>query len=339
MIRRGWRFLALSVLYLLPSIEAQAQRGAVRERWRRAFAEVSRAEDPLVAKRAREAVLAALGGVREDRGVDAVAAAIRGHLESKKLNVKLEQRGHQQLFTLEPAPSSGLRPTGRLGAKEAQERRRVDAVLQRMLNGAMRRDRILEEIGATEVSSLEGRRLDGRTQSELEAYLEKSGVPDYKEMASSFDANTKVKVSTLTRQVSLLRIFGGTSKATGRYLFCCLESATNAPPWVRALGGRFAGWTDASGLALPIGNLSLDLAVITLPIGTRILTGTVADNFPDAKGQSRLGGNTQIVLYEGKVDFPHRRLRLKGQEAEASDIMVMFENQKVLRFQPGPGQD
>jgi hypothetical protein len=343
-IQRGsmgrWGSVALFGLYLLSAMPAEAQRRGLRERRVDAVEEASRG-DPLRERTAREATQRAVGLLPADASTAHVAAAVRGQLKLKKLMPRLEREGNQQVFGLRLLEATDLRPGNLRGQRrlgvDPDRAKQVEAI-ERLLIRIDKRDQVLEDMGATEVTTLEPRRLHSQAQSEVESYLEQRNVPNYKEVANSFDVNATVKVVTLPKDVSLLRIVGGTSRPTGRYLFCCLESPIDAPKWVRLSTDQFAGWTDAKGLALPPGNLADDLALITVPAGTRVVVGTVADNFQDVAGQYRLGGNTQIYLPE-RVDFPHRKYQVNGHEADPSDIVVLFEGDKLLRFRPGPAQD
>jgi hypothetical protein len=89
-------------------------------------------------------------------------------------------------------------------------------------------------------------------------------------------------------------------------------------------------WADASGLATPPDNFLQHLAVATIPAGTTVFIGTVADNFPDGSGRFAKGGNTQIFIPH-VVSFPFREYRFAAEGREVSDITIVLDD-RTLRF-------
>jgi hypothetical protein len=203
----------------------------------------------------------------------------------------------------------------------------------RAIHSAVRRDEIIESAKAEVVRELEARNSAKEIKSELQAFLERDlKLKDFAAVADSFDANVKVKWVELKQETTLLRLFGGESKALGRYLFCCLEAPPAGSP-SRQFVGSFAAWTDARGLATPPKNRLDDLAIVHLPAGTKVLIGTVADNFADTSGEYRLGGNTQIFV-PAVSGFPYEHYRLARRKNSPNDIIVVLDNGRVGRFRP-----
>jgi hypothetical protein len=148
------------------------------------------------------------------------------------------------------------------------------------LSSVIRRMRILDQLGSGGSSVIEPDRLD--------TYLKNTmNVTDHEQVAKSFDSNLTIEVKTLQEPTTLWRIYGGGSGPVGRYYFCCLlpNVADDAQLWI-----------DGSGLATPRENLRQHLAGVTVPAGTTVLVGTVADNFADKFGHLEKGGNTQIFI-------------------------------------------
>jgi hypothetical protein len=181
------------------------------------------------------------------------------------------------------------------------------------LSSVMRRLSVLEEIGPT-VS----RKVDA---AQLWHYLGiTASILDYREVAASFDPAFTTQVVTFEKPITLLRIYGGTTNQIGRYFFCCL--------W-RLDSIYMNGWSDASGLATPRGNLRSHLAATTIPAGATAVVGTVADNFLDELGHPLRGGNTQIFIpHVG--DFPFQAYRAAG-PGGVSEILVKSDD-RILRF-------
>jgi hypothetical protein len=161
----------------------------------------------------------------------------------------------------------------------------------------------------------------------LEASLSDAFVPKPEEVASSFDQSLPVRKVVFTHAMRMLRLFGGDSTAVGRYLFCCLvEAPHGAPESVSTATGRFSHWVDGSGLALPPGNQQQDLAVIDLPPSTVAYVGSVADNF------GRPGGNVQVFVPTLPKSVRYEAYRAVKGEGDPSDIAVLFDNDRVVRF-------
>ena len=112
-------------------------------------------------------------------------------------------------------------------------------------------------------------------------------MPDFEHVVDCFDHHRAPGVAkTLEEKTTLLRLYGGESMPMGRYFFCC-----------RWAGNVFGGvWSDAIWLAMPRGNLKSGLALVTLPAGTTVFIGIVADNFPNFLRVKAKGGNTQIFV-------------------------------------------
>jgi hypothetical protein len=157
-------------------------------------------------------------------------------------------------------------------------------------------------------------------------------VHDHDQVRDSFDSTHIVNVVTLQKDMQLLRLYGGESKPIGRYFFCCVWSNGESP-------GR--QWSDATKLATPPGNLRRYLAKVTIPAGTTVIVGTVADNFADKSGLPIPGGNAQVFIPEVKVnaylahelieDTSHAHI----QGPIPSEILIVSD-ERVLRFRPKP---
>jgi hypothetical protein len=187
-----------------------------------------------------------------------------------------------------------------------------------------RRDRLLDGIPkqTDSVRKLEPRRRGSEVESEFEGVLRTLGVDDYWTVATSFDSRALIKDFVLSEDVVLLRLFGQGSKAVGRFYFCCLISA-----------GPFqsAKWADATGLALPPQNSTEQFGVVTLPAGTRIFTGVVADNFMSELGVKKRGGGTQFF-----VPFPGTLpVEIYGRVTDrtrASELALITGDGNVVRY-------
>lgn len=126
-----------------------------------------------------------------------------------------------------------------------------------------------------------------------------------------------------------MRLYGGTSKAIGRYYFCCLWPADTDSGNARTEGlTRF--WSDASRLATPPDNLLNHLAKVTIPAGTTAIIGTVADNFADQLGNLKLGGNTQIFVHP-VTEFPFQEYPFAGNKGGVSEIVLQLDD-RILRI-------
>jgi hypothetical protein len=185
------------------------------------------------------------------------------------------------------------------------------------ISSVIRRISIVTELGPGASEELEFDAL-GRYLSDT------LNVPDHQSVRDSFDSSQRAEVVTLKRQTTLLRLFGGASKPVGRYFFCCLWSAESGHPHDR--------WSDASVLATPPENLLERLAVVTVPAGSKVVVGVVADNFADQFGLLRPGGNTQIFVPEVS-NLMFREYRPADGGAAASDF-VIFMDEGILRFRP-----
>ena len=331
MTRRFWRLILFVAIFLLTYAAAAPQKSLDRrvfeERYRHATGEMVRS-NPEVAKKLREAFNLP-GNVSEKTGAERLGAVLRQQLKDQKLTVRVDKKDPKEIFKLE-------RRSKRTESKG--EVNKINSLLGRKVLSMMRQEKVLEEMGGKEVTLLDGLRRDNQAESDLEAYLKKVGVIDYAEVANSFDWNIQARAFPLPEEVTLLRIFGGKSKPIGRYLFCCLEAPENAPESIQRLRGPYSQWTDARGLALPPGNLLKDLAVVTLPAGTEVITGTVANNFEVAAGKYKLGGNTQVFVPAVKNShFDHYRRAGKG--SQPLDILVRFDGGRVLRFRPSSSLD
>jgi hypothetical protein len=200
------------------------------------------------------------------------------------------------------------------------------------LSSVIRRMSILDQLGPGGSSVIETDRLD--------AYLKNTmNVEDHEQVAKSFDSKFRVEVKTLQEPTTLWRIYGGGSGPVGRYYFCCLLAGVADGPYL---------WIDGSGLATPPGNLRQHLAGVTVPAGTVMLVGTVADNFAGKFGHMAKGGNTQIFIprVHGFPFDEYRKLaessrigepaspasRPAGRETLRSEIIVQSDD-RILRFQ------
>jgi hypothetical protein len=182
----------------------------------------------------------------------------------------------------------------------------------------VRRRSILAEIGPGPSEELGRSQLRERLKGELK-------VADFEDVTASFDHLTApVVAKTLEEDTTMLRVYGGTSKAIGRYLFCCRWSAEKA-------FGEATSWSDASGLATPPGNQKRRLALVTLPAGTTVFVGVVADNFANALGVKAKGGNTQIFV-PNVNPASVQKFRLADGRLP-TDIVIVGED-RILRFRP-----
>jgi hypothetical protein len=182
----------------------------------------------------------------------------------------------------------------------------------------IRRRSIFEEIGPVASKNLD--------RGQLLNYLRyQAKVPDYKQVAESFDATASPPtVVTFQEPVTLLRLYGGETKATGRYYFCCIWRLDSTL-------GRVSGpmWSDASGLATPPQNLRNHLRATTVPAGAQAIVGTVADNFSDQFGHPKPGGNIQIFVPHVGT-FPYHKYKFAN-ENSPSEIVLQSED-RILRF-------
>jgi hypothetical protein len=179
-----------------------------------------------------------------------------------------------------------------------------------------RRLSVLDQMGPHTARSLDGQ--------QLREYLRNSGkVRDYEQVADSFKPSLKAEVITFQQPTTLLRLYGGTSGANGRYYFCCMRKAAQTL-------GLASPWVDASGLATPPDNLLNHLAAVSVPAGTTAIVGTVSDNFLDELGNAERGGNTQIFIPE-LTTFPFTEYRIGNGGNPVTEIAVRTED-RTLRF-------
>lgn len=197
-----------------------------------------------------------------------------------------------------------------------------------------KQNEILKKIGAKEITRLDGIRRANQEKSELETYLEKNGVADYQEVSKSFDVTAEVKVVDIPEEIILLRLYGGESKAIGRYMFCCLEFPSNAPPVIKQSANEFMYWVDASSLALPPGNLQQNLALLRVPVKTKFVVGDAADNFKDSQGNYRKGGNTQFFLINLE-NITYEEYHAAQTSKSNSDIYVNIDG-NIVRYTRSP---
>jgi hypothetical protein len=179
-----------------------------------------------------------------------------------------------------------------------------------------RRDRVVQRATVlNEVTALDG-------YEEAAGYLSRSFHFEEKkanEVAAAFDHRAIVKVMHTDRPLSALRLYGGASPAVGHWYFCCLEDDRSA---------------DASGLALPKNNSSARLATVTLPAGTTLLAGTVADQ--DNTQFAGPGGNAQF--YVPQLDVANTKYETfaasPGDRALPGDIVIQLDGGTTIRFHP-----
>jgi hypothetical protein len=199
------------------------------------------------------------------------------------------------------------------------------------VSAVIRRESILEEIRPATSEPLDRDQLRN-------CLKETTNVPDYDAVTESFHPGLPIQRITFSEPTKLLRLYGGNSHATGRYYFCCLVGLTHSGSL------QPIRWTDASGLATPPDNLHQHFAVATIPAGTTVFVGTVADNFPDQSGLFRKGGNTQIFIpqVEGVPFEEYQRARdetagvLWNLHRDISEIAVQLDD-RILRFRATGG--
>ncbi|MFT3924525.1 MAG: hypothetical protein QM778_18445 [Myxococcales bacterium] len=225
---------------------------------------------------------------------------------------------------------------------EKSLRKAERAAHARAYRSVVRRMKILEEILPNRsMKKLDAHRpsSSGVFISELHEYLaQEMHIKDAAQVAASFDPAPLIEVVELTEDVNLLRLFGGKSKPLSNYLFCCLQPGQPLPAGSPRFSTPFRAWTDASGLALPPGNVKEALSVVKVPAGTRVLVGTVADNFKDEAGRYALGGNIQIFV-SALGDFEHQVFRRDIGTESAADIVVVGDHGVVTRYHRVAGQE
>lgn len=186
------------------------------------------------------------------------------------------------------------------------------------LSSVMRRRSVVAEIGPTTSKELD--------HTQLRDYLkETASVPDYIQVADSFDPKFLAEVVIFGQPTKLFRLYGGDSNALGRYWSCCFWDSGHPPD---AQGA--AHWTEAIGLALPPGNLRDRLAVVTIEPGTPAIVGVVADNFRDQFGKLERGGNIQIFFHSAPKSV-FEVFQIAGDKSKAFEVAVQLDD-RLLRF-------
>lgn len=299
----------LSVFVVAPSICGQVPRiGEVKVHLRESMDEVFRKRhlDPVAEKRLQDAFFS--GGEIFDK--QQTANSLVEAMRHQDFTLAFEK----DRFELLNKPLQNFDAELLLGTSTLF----VDSV-----SSVIRRHSVLDEIGPVVSKSL--------NHNQLRAYLKDTmKVPDYVAVTDSFDPAFRAEAVTFMEPTTLLRLYGGGSQPIGRYFFCCLWPADTPAdePGVTKKPARF--WSDASGLATPPENLLNHLAVATIPAGTIAIIGIVADNFPDAAGHFRLGGNTQIVVPEVKA-FPFEEYALSGGKGGVTQIEIQSV-ERILWF-------
>jgi hypothetical protein len=325
--------LCLLALFLAPATAEGQWTPKARVFERRApdaVRELARGLPPEEQRRVKDALRQAFGV----KGFSLEGTAPEGPAERMKALSNALKRGNLELKADKDAPQLRL-SVRRLKPRVPHLERQPDVVLytDRVVNSIIHRDEIIRNEKARVVRELEGRPEIAGMKSQLEQFLaQELKLKNASEVAQSFDANVKVNLVELPQEMTLLRLFGGESGPRGRYFFCCLETPSDAPPSVR-FKEPFSAWTDARGLATPPENSLDDLAVVRLRAGTKVLVGTVADNFADEAGQYRLGGNTQIYVPYVE-NFPYKPYRAADRATHPEDIIVFMDNGRVGHFSP-----
>ncbi|PWU08461.1 MAG: hypothetical protein C5B51_07870 [Terriglobia bacterium] len=65
-----------------------------------------------------------------------------------------------------------------------------------------------------------------------------------------------------------------------------------------------------------------------IPAGTTAIIGTVADNFPDARGHFRHGGNTQIFVPKVET-FPFENCQFAGDKGNSGEIEIQSDDRSL----------
>ena len=306
---RRWMlvFLIPVLAVLAPSIRSQKLLPReVDVHLRPAIEELNRTRglDRATLEHVREAFHSSDGTWNKERVTNRLAAAIA----RKEFGLSSDRKGFKilQKPATDPNPRLVLRTSGRF----------VESV-----SSVIRRLSILEEIGPGTSTKL--------GQDQLRVYLKDTvKVTDYQQVTEAFHPDLIAEAVTLKEPKTLLRLYGGKVQASGRYFFCCLQ---RSPVGQAQAGERPAQfWSDASGLATPPENLGRHLAVTTIPAGTTVIIGTVADNFVDQSGRPKLGGNTQIFVPHIRT-FPFQEYRLAGEKSAVTEILLQSDD-RILRF-------
>jgi hypothetical protein len=286
--------------------------------------------DPAAVERVRKALEPGSLGTNRLWDKNRAAASLTEELKRGDLDLKRDQG----TFEVRRKPRLEL-PPGQFAQTSMDF---VDS-----LSSVIRRLSILDQLGPGRSSPIE--------QGQLPAYLrDRMKVTDYEQVAKSFDPKLRVDAKTFQEPMTLWRIYGGESRPVGRYFFCCVREGASEDARL---------WVDASALATPPGNLRGHLAGVTVPAGTTVLVGTVADNFADQFGRQEKGGNTQIfipnvqgfpfdeyrkIAESNRISWPVPPLTkrkesrpfslLSGIEILRSEIIVQSDD-RILRFR-GP---
>jgi hypothetical protein len=310
-IPRRWLMFLLAILLVVTPLVGQVlERSVVETHLPRAIEEVVRKRnlDPRTLDRVKRTLLPRdITTWNKDQATGRLAEAMK----RKDFFLTQESDGFKIHLTLpeDLDPTVAQRTSGNF----------VDS-----LSSVIRRYQVLDEIGRPKSTDLD--------HEELRVYLRDAvKLVDYDDVTKSFDPALNVEAVTLPQETNLLRLYGGGSKAIGRFFFCCVWRATIDA----ALGNTVAYkyWSDASGLATPPDNLRQHLAIAKIPAGTHAIVGTVADNFHDPYGRPAKGGNTQIFI--PYVDtFPYQEYQLKRAILSARQIseIELVSDDRVLWF-------
>jgi hypothetical protein len=297
----------LSALVAAPSISGQAPRiEEVKAHFQESIREAARKQhaDPAAIGRLE----AAFFGTGEDWDKKSAADRLADGMRQQEFGLAFEKGSFEILN--EPLKNSDAELF--LGTSSLF----VDSV-----SSVIRRYSVLDEIGPVVSKEL--------NHNQLRAYLKDTmKVPDYVAVTNSFDPAFRAEVVTFKEPTTLLRLYGGESRPIGRYFFCCLWP-TDISGGEHRVARKLAGfWSDASGLATPPENLLNHLAVATIPEGTTAVIGIVADNFPDAGGHFRRGGNAQILVPEVKT-FPFEEYSVAGHKGEVTEIEIQSDDRSL----------
>jgi hypothetical protein len=225
-----------------------------------------------------------------------------------------------ELLGLTESPSSTLVKSSSseqpdLESTRYAEARAVAELFVDRVAARLRLSTVLEEIGRPL-----GTKERDLGPAEMRDQLRTFDVPDVEAVIESFDFDiASVRFQRLAKPTTLLRLIGGTTPTLGRFFTCC------------ALEDGVRRWSDASDLALPPGNRADRLVAVTIPAGTTICVGVIADNFADKFGRPLRGGNTQIFILERlrdvAIEYFERQLSPEGQH----DFAVL-QNDRLIRF-------
>jgi hypothetical protein len=153
------------------------------------------------------------------------------------------------------------------------------------VTAGLRLNTVLEEIGRPRDADEQELSVE-----EMRDQLRALDVLDSEAVLASFNFHFAfVRFQRLAKPTTLLRLIGGTTPNVGRFFTCC------------AVEDGASRWLDASDLALPPGNQADMLVAVTVPAGTTIFAGVIADNFASTLGGPVRGGNTQIFIPEPRI--------------------------------------